>query len=541
MCWEKKKLSNSLLFIKSLAQIAIAVCAIFIFTMKKILLFIFLFVYADADAQINDTKRDNIWLLGYSQPLGANGKIDSSYDNSIINFAIKPTKAKRQTMDMFLRDDIAIISDTTGKLLFYTNGIYIADATHQPMLNGKGLNPGKEADKEAKYGYILPQGSLILPKPENTDLYYLIHSSTIFDAVNVPNDYKGEKLYYTLIDMSKNNGKGEVIEKNKVIIGNKFVDIGKITACRHANGKDWWIIVADFNNKILNILLLDANGIKISKKIAFSEGGKDGGGGQAVFSPDGTKYARLNIHSIFQTELSLFDFDRCNGVLSNQKYLQINNDTTYAGGIAISPNSKYAYISSFQKIYQLDLTKDDVFSTIDTVAIYDGFIDPYVGVSTSFYLEQLAPDGKIYISIPSSSKYLHVIHEPDKKGKACNVEQHGFKLAGINYTTMPNFPNFRLGKAAQPCTVGTEDEVEKENIKIYPNPAQTELHLDIPLLATDIAEISIISLTGAQIVRKNNLNTNNLLDISSLQNGLYLCYVYKNNVLFATQKLIILK
>ena len=63
----------------------------------------------------------------------------------------------------------------------------------------------------------------------------------------------------------------------------------------------------------------------------------------------------------------------------------------------------------------------------------------------------------------------------------------------------------------------------------------------MPLLATDVAEVSIISLTGAQILRKNNLNTNNLLDISSLQNSLYLCYIYKNNVLFATQKLVILK
>ena len=72
---------------------------------------------------------------------------------------------------MNFNDDIAIISDTTGNLLFYTNGIYIADATHQPMLNGKGLNPGKLADKNEKYGYILPQGSLILPKPGNADLY----------------------------------------------------------------------------------------------------------------------------------------------------------------------------------------------------------------------------------------------------------------------------------------------------------------------------------------------------------------------------------
>ena len=495
---------------------------LFLFIMIKYISY-FLFFPLIIFAQ-NDSKRDNIWLLGYSQPLGANGKIDSSYDNSIIDFSIKPTKAKRQTMDMFLRDDIAIISDTSGKLLFYTNGIYIADATHQPMINGKGLNPGKLADKNEKYGYILCQGSLILPKPDNENLYYLIHSSVVFDAVNVPNDYKGEKLYYTLIDMSKNDGKGEVIEKNKVIIGNKFLDYGKITACRHANGKDWWIIVADNDTKKYNVLLLSQNGIEIKHQQKFKLGGK-AGLGQAVFSPDGTKYTRFNAVSFSEgTYVDIFDFNRCTGMLSNQKEWNYVTDTTYAGGIAISPNSKYAYISSFQKIYQLDLTKEDIFSTIDTVAVYDGFIDPYVGVGTSFYLEQLAPDGKIYISIPSSSKYLHVIHEPDKKGKACNVEQHGFNLAGINYTTMPNFPNFRLGKAAQPCTVGVEDEVEKENIKIYPNPVTYILTIEATE-SLDNQTVTILDMLGKTVLSQQLSFGKNNINMGDVPSGTYILKV----------------
>ena len=46
------------------------------------------------------------------------------------------------------------ISDSNGNLLFYTNGIYIANANHDTMMNGngfghegfKGMNSGNEAN-----------------------------------------------------------------------------------------------------------------------------------------------------------------------------------------------------------------------------------------------------------------------------------------------------------------------------------------------------------------------------------------------------------
>ena len=485
--------------------------------MKKIIYFLILLNHSSLHAQLQnvDAKRDYNWLFGY---ISAAQQIDKNYGNSKINFNITPVKSVLQYTDMNFNDDIAIISDTTGKLLFYTNGIYIADATHQPMLNGKGLNPGKLADKNEKYGYILPQGSLILPKPGNPDLYYLIHISIIFDVVNTPNDYKGEKLYYTLIDMSKNNGKGEVIEKNKVIIGNKFVDYGKITACRHANGKDWWIIVADFDTKSYNILSLSEKGIKLEKVQKFKVGNICGLG-QAVFSPDGTKYARFNGADLSEKNLiCLFDFDRCTGTLSNQKTL-LTQKMTIPVGAAFSPNSQFLYIFDHLTGYQFDMKEPKL--KPDTVAIYDNFEDTITGVNTVFYLAQLAPDNKIYLSTIGSTKYLHIIHEPDKKGKACNVEQHGFNLAGINYTTMPNFPNFRLGKAAQPCTVGVEEEVEKGEFKIYPNPTQDYLTLDIA--KTNASTFEIYNISGYIVVSQTIINQVTTINTSYLQNGVYYC------------------
>ena len=487
--------------------------------MKKILTFLISILITSGLFAQNDAKRDFCWLFGYDS---IGHSTDSLFGNSIIDFNIKPPKAKFKYIDMNFNDDIATISDTSGKLLFYTNGIYIADSTHKPMKNGEGLNPGYFADANKEYGYICEQCSLILPKPGSNNLFYLIHIPLYLNEKSTIPEYVGEKLYYTLVDMSKNNGKGAVVEKNKVVYDSTFIDGGKLTACRHANGIDWWITIADYYvTSKLSVFLLSDKGISFVRKQEFPNG-IEGGIGQAVFSPDGKKYARFNAVSIGKgIFVDIYDFDRCNGMLKNQKSWNYKTDSAYSGGIAISSNSRYLYVCSYKRIYQFDLQAQDIFSTLDTVAVYDGFKPPELKIKTHFYLAQLAPDNKIYISIPGSAKYLHVIHEPNKKGKACNVEQRGMVLPSFNYTTMPNFPNFRLGKAAQPCTVGVEDEVEKEKVKIYPNPSSNTITLDKG--NNSASEIAIYNVDGQLLITQVIQERQTQVNVSFLQNGIYYC------------------
>jgi Secretion system C-terminal sorting domain len=486
--------------------------------MKKIILLLFSIKNMMVFAQTPDAKRDHVWLFGYDS---AYHLTNPKSGNTIVDFNIAPSANYFEYSEMNFNDDIAIISDTSGQLLFYTNGVFIADKTHKAMENGKGLNFGQFSNLDLKYGCVLPQGSLILPKPNSNDLYYLFHTYDIFDG----KVYKGENLFYTLIDMNLNEGKGAVIEKNKVIIGNKPLDNGKLTACRHANGKDWWIIMYDFDTKKINTILLTANDVEV-KDVQLSEKSIENGGfGQAHFTPDGTKYIRYNAFYTYRREISIFDFDRCSGKLSNERHFEYNKDTTVAVGMSISPNSKYLYVSTNRRIYQYDLTAEDIFSTIDTVAIYDGFKDPDFGLSTTFYLHQLAPDGKIYITIPNTTMFLHVIHEPNKKGKACNVEQHGFKLARKNYTTMPNFPNFRLGAAAQPCESVSVAEVTeaKEKAKIYPNPSDGNFIFDSGKLSN--TAIIIYDMSGKVVLSQNISDKLTPINVAYLSNGLYYCRV----------------
>jgi hypothetical protein len=59
---------------------------------------------------------------------------------------------------------------------------------------------------------------------------------------------------------------------------------------------------------------------------------------------------------------------------------------------------------------------------------------------------QLAPDGKIYLATGNSTRYMHIIHQPDVRGVGCNLEQHALHLDRFNFYSVPNYPNFRLGR-----------------------------------------------------------------------------------------------
>ena len=48
-------------------------------------------------------------------------------------------------------------------------------------------------------------------------------------------------FFVSIVDMSANNGHGRVISKNVPIL--RDTSLGMYAkACRHANGRDWWVI-----------------------------------------------------------------------------------------------------------------------------------------------------------------------------------------------------------------------------------------------------------------------------------------------------------
>ncbi|MFM9946948.1 MAG: PKD domain-containing protein [Saprospiraceae bacterium] len=390
-------------------------------------------------------KHDNIWLFGYN----ASVPNAPGYGGTVIDFSLVTPDIYHEPRDMDLFDTNTSVCDAEGNLLFYSNGIYIANGIHEPMINGLGINPGVYADNNPR-GYLLSQGVLSLPHPDpdSTHLYYLVHSN-----MEYPTDeliLYASKLYYSKIDMSLENGLGAVTEKNQVIIDDTM-EPGKVTACKHANGRDWWLFMRRYGSNEYHTILLNPSGFENKGIQTIGDSIISPSLGQNIFSPDGSKFVELSMYSIDEGNfLNIYDFDRCTGELSNPVHIAYA-DSAWSGGAAISPNSRFLYISSFVKVYQYDLWATDIEASKDTVAVWDGFFVPPI-FATTFFLAQLAPDGKIYINANNGVPYLHVINNPDLPGDSCDVCQHCVQLPTYNAFSMPNFPNYRLGALeGSPC------------------------------------------------------------------------------------------
>jgi hypothetical protein len=392
---------------------------------------------------------DETWLLGYHSTPN-----DTTFGGTKIDFRESPPVLSYMYNDMNFFETNASISDSTGTLQFYTNGIYVSNKDNAPMPNGMGLNPGQPAIDFHDTGYILDQGAFIIPIPGDLKKYYLIHADFKYSTSDL--SAHSPHLYYTVVDMSLEGGLGDVVQKNQVVV-NDTLGLGKLTCVRHANGRDWWLLVHEFSSKSYYRYLITPNGIQGLEKGSTSYAISEEGIGQSCFSPDGSFFARMNTVSFEAGQfVDIYKFDRCSGFLSDQ--IQINYDEdAYAAGLAISPNSRYLYVSSFLNVYQFDLWASDIPASKVKVAEWDGFTDQ--NIETLFYLAQLAPDGKIYICSTSSPRYLHVINQPNLPYPYCDLQQHGVRLPTWNSVSLPNFPNYRLGPLdGSPCdTLGLDN------------------------------------------------------------------------------------
>lgn len=450
---------------------------------RNVALAFFLFLSILSHAQ---EKYDYIWLFGYHPEPGFPNPI---IGGSKLDFNHTPPDTSSFVIPIdFLA--IAMISDTAGRLQFYSNACEIINRNHEIMANGGGINPGVYHDVYCSGGYPLDQGVLILPFPNHSKQYILFH---------IRKQDTGEKreLLYTIVDMDTPDSLGKVLIKNQLLFTGYLDDM--MTAVRHGNGRDWWIILPKDASNEFYFFRLTPEGV-LGPKIEQSGQAWNykEWSGQAVFSPDGAKYVRTNPYN----GLHIANFDRCIGEFNNPVIINFINDTISSSGAAFSQNSRYLYVSASSKVYQFDTWAGNIAATKKTVAIYDGFQSPF---STRFFQQMLAPDGKIYITSPSSNNILHVIHNPDIGGLGCNLEQHGLILPTLHAFMTPNFPHFRLyDLAGSPCdtlgidgpavATGEPGDAGTITMTLMPNPASgsVAVYLD----SRESGEVALTGITG---------------------------------------------
>lgn len=458
---------------------------------------------------------NNNWLMGYESfggiPFGIT-KFDFNSGSPLISY---------DSLEMEFRHTHANISDSNGNLLFYTNGHYVADATNDTMLNGGGLNLGAYANAFSA-GLQIPQGAIVIPKPSSSSNYYIFHLS--IDNYPDPTGSSSYKLLKTEIDMTLNGGLGAVISKNQVVI-NDTLNIGKITACKHANGRDWWVVVHKANsNTFYKLLILPSVILGPYVQTIGSVRLRDDG--QAKFSPDGKKYAYF---CSLSAGLDILDFDRCSGLFSNWINDQISVTPGTNVGCEFSSNSNLLYVSNLYNIYQYDLLSPNITSSKIIVATWDSFFQPgSPSLHALLCFPQLAPDGKIYITTGNSTTYFGRIENPNTLGITCNVAQHSVLLPTYNFNTLPNHPNYFLEcdtTLGCGCLTSLENLTDKDfTIKSSPNPTTGICKLQFPVHSIE-GMIEVYDLLGNKVLEEyiSPWSQFKSLDLINFPKGIYMC------------------
>lgn len=313
------------------------------------------------------------------------------------------------------------------------------------MLNGGGLLQNSFSVNwcDAISGIPMAHTSIFLPHPIDTNLVYLLHQSGTSSS-----NFKSSGLYFTLVDKTLNNGLGGVIagQKNQLVYS-MGLNPG-MSVCKHANGRDWWVLTMKDSSDIVNVNLLSPSGF--SAPVGYSLGFSPAAInflGQMNFSPDGRKFAYsyyLGNFGAVNYYTRIADFDRCSGLFSNSIQLTFT-DPNPGLGLCFSPDSKKLYVSSTRKIVQFNIDTSNIAASLETVAINDGYYSPYPPLQSDFWLMTLAANGKIYISSGSSVIDLHYINYPDSDGVACDIKQHSIRLPCYSIRGHVYHPNYYLG------------------------------------------------------------------------------------------------
>lgn len=333
------------------------------------------------------------------------------------------------------------ISDQAGNLLFYTDGETVWNSTHSVMGNGNGLLGSNEAS----------QSCIIVKQPGNSNIYFIF----TLDESGGTNGFN-----YSTVDMNLAAGAGSVTSKNVSIYANLSSE--KLTAVKHCNGVDTWVIIRDWdyftglsNTNNFRSYLVTAAGINPTPVISPASTYPNSGileYGCMKASPNGKKLGvAMTGHYFYYTfadssPFEIYDFNNNNGVISNLLALTLNIPAAYnlylfPYGCEFSPDGTKFYGSNpvsqinQNNIIQWDLcagSNSAIVASAYTLATTSGTIYP----STL----QLAMNGKIYGAMCNSSSLL-VINSPNLAGAASNLVLSGLSVApgtGVGYG-LPNF------------------------------------------------------------------------------------------------------
>ena len=458
--------------------------------------FLFLFVFVSASAY--GQKQGNIWYFGDGYGLDFNTTPPTLLEDG-------QTAPSVACGDLHI-EGTASIADSSGSLLFYTDGQTIWNKNHQPMPNGTGLLGGSSST----------QAVLIVPQPQSNTRYY------VFTTDDFCNDL-ANGLRYSIVDICEDNKLGDVVEgfKNELLVDTVAE---KLAAVRHANGIDYWLLTHRYFSNEFYAFQLTPQGIE-PPVISAAGSVHEGGGannmwramGQIKVSPQGSQLAIGSANC--GTILELFGFDASSGIISNGRSLP---SLCGAYGIAFSSDGTVLYETPFLTQYNLSAGGGNIGAISASAFQYSN------SQMASFDGVQLGPDGKIYLY--KNGDNVSVIHNPNLLGEASNAEPNAYSMPASAVYGLPAMVAGYDYTATGVCDtlIGINEQPIEPSIEIYPNPTTGEVRFKLHS-GVSATGVEVYDMLGNKVMEMSFVNT---MDVSRLPSGSYIIAVNTEEITY---------
>ena len=333
-----------------------------------------------------------------------------------------------------------------------------------------------------------------------------------------------------IIFREQNDGKLKILDFLPEIVKGNFCFIGTMSAVRHANGQDWWIVAPQRLDNKMHTILFTKNGF-FKSNIQETKYVTGDFSNNPEFSPDGQWYTRTHVNVLSQwhniSTIQFYNFNRCSGIFEDQIEFEMNyEDTSNVVQVIFEKNSRYFYITSMLSLYQGDIQSEDIKASLIKVGKSRPLMwDEHMLIGAGF----LAPDDKIYIFDGRPNFYGSIINNPSERGLACDFQYEYRTFPACTGVDFGNLPNFNLGPLdGSPCdTLGLDNTlaVEKNTkshtvFNIYPNPSNSLIHTDYNFERKDL-KMKILDFRGKVILNEHAISLKTGIDISDIAPGVY--------------------
>lgn len=360
-------------------------------------LFVLLLLFSVRGSGQSASKINNIWAVGHST---------SGYQGILMDFN-NPGPPVLSTCAMNSNEGCATVSDVSGQLLFYSNGNVVWDRLHNPMPNGRDLE-GNGYTNSMHMGSSA-QGVVIVPLLG--DRYFIFETEPTYPGDGLVKGY----LRYSIVDMTLNNGFGDVAAGAKNIILDSFIGEGAVAV--KGEGCYTWLVVQGKNGNF-KAFKIEPTG-RIEPPV-ISTSNLNFSANTINVSPDGTMLAAFH---------NLYSFDKRTG---STAHIMTFLGQGFVYGSCFSPDGTKWYqapvvVGGTIFIEQYDL------SLLPNIAAVNNSRTLLAGGRVSEL--RAGPDGKLYI-MSGDTRSLHVIEQPNLPGIACNLVLNAIPVAANHGMTM---------------------------------------------------------------------------------------------------------